>query len=213
VVKRIRSFLIVLPVLISACGVNTINTMEENMKSLPTYQKYFFDSNKKLFGIDENGLQPVAVLDQDGDIMSLYDFFSVSGKLYLTVKSMQESLDEDGNPIMDEITTYYEQSNGAIQEVSSIPARPVQGRKQLNNSEFTITNNVYNGQDVSDLQNIFIGSGIERFILLNAYCYFQGVGLWIYVKEGRGDIRPEGLYYWPVDKPSLSRVKGKGEIW
>lgn len=199
---------------LNSCETNTMG--ENNMQPIPAYQNYFFDDNKNVFGISEEGLTPVKFLDNSGQETEVNDFFSVNGKYYITVKSMQETeeLDEEGSPVMEEISTYYEQSNNTIQEVQSIPARPVQGRKQLNNSEFTITDNEYKGTPVSDLRNLFMNSGIERFLLLNAYSYIQGVGLWIYVKEGREPVRPsESLYFWPVDKPSMQKMKEKGEIW
>lgn len=223
--KKILYLFIVL-FFIGCDGTDTIKKGDKNMpEPIPTYQNYFYDESKKLYGIDSdpyNRLVLIPLLNSQGKTIPLTDFFSKDGALYFTVTIQVQSVDENddpivdefGNPVMEDKILYYKQENGKLTNEVSVPARPAQGRKQLNNSEFTIINNTYDGQDVSDLRNIAIGSGIERFLLLNAYSYFPGECLFFYVKEGREPVRPdESLYVWHIDKPSVQRIAEKGEIW
>lgn len=208
-----KLLLVLLIILIASC-----NTLEDKdmLASLPVYPKYFVDTNKKLFGLGNEGIIPVPILDTEGDTVSINDFFTVNGVIYITKTTSVQMEDpvNSGEFITETLTVYYKQEGGVMTEVENIPAKPSQGRKQLLNSEFTMEDFDYQGTLCTDTRNLYMSSGIERNILINAYCYIAGYGLYFYIKIGRDPvIRPEGLYFWPLDKPAVQKMKDIGEIW
>lgn len=186
------------------------------LASLPIYPKYFVDTNKKLFGLSDQGIISIPILDTNGDTTTIDDFFSVDGIIYITRTTTVE-VEDPNNPgtfITETLNTFYKQEDGIMSEVPNIPAKPTQGRKQLLSSEFTMEDFDYLGTLCTDIRNLYMSSGIERNYLVNAYCYITGYGLYFYIKEGRDPvIRPEGLYFWPLAKPAIQKMKDIGEVW
>ena len=87
----------------------------------------------------------------------------------------------------------------------------------MNTEEFIIENFDYEGTSCSDVKNIVIESGVERFFMVDGFSHFPGIGLFFNVSDGRYNetkmVRDKALYFWPVDKPSINIVLDPGELW
>jgi len=187
------------------------------IKPVTEFQNYFLKtSNNQLYGFDIQGVKKIDVIDQDGDAVTLKDFFTVSGNLYFTI-SEAEATETDGNTVYESVTKYYKQSEGEITEISELPTRPAIGRVLLSNSEFIISTFIYNGTTCSDVKNLEVlklnPKFLERFIMVDGFCYLSGVGLYFNVSEGRGKARTPGLYFWNVGNMSIEKITECGEIW
>jgi len=185
------------------------------LKPIPTFQNYFIDSNKNLFGLSENGLTKIELKKDDDTEIKPMDFFSKSGDLFLSV---DESETIDGEMI--ESIGYYKQSGGVVTSIQQLPTKPAISRSQLLNSEFSIENFDYQGKMCSDVKNLVEStpSGIERFFMVNGFAYFPEKGLFFNVADGRYNeihrVREKGLYYWPSNRSAVDMVHAEdGEIW
>ena len=191
-----------------------ITTEEIKMiKPIPEYQNYFFTNNGALFGLDESGATRINITDDEENPINIADFFIKKGDLYLIEITIDNTDPE--NPVETEI--YHKQSGGEVTTVTSLPTRPTLSRSQLNTEEFTIENFDYEGKMCSDVRNLKIESGVERFFMVDGFLYLPDVGLFFNVSDGRYNettmVRDKALYFWPVNKPSINVVLDPGKLW
>lgn len=187
------------------------------LKPITEFQNYFFKENKKLFGFDEQGVKSVDVIDQDGDEVSINDFFISAGVIYMSAQEV-ETIVVDGETVSENVTTFYSQENGVINSITALPTKPIQSRSSLKNSEFEIYEYDYVGggktTNCTDVKNVSAGNIVERFIgLVNGFSYFPNDGLYFYTVEGRGVARSAGLYFWKSGENGLTQIDGAGEVW
>ncbi len=198
---------------ITACNVDTYYFYGGN-QMIPEYQNYFVTESGQLYGLDEQGAKRINPVDEEETPITISDFFIKGGDVYFTVQDIDNTDPE--NPVVNE--TYYKQKNGNAEIISSIPSKPGIVRVSLNNEEFTIENFDYQGKACSDVRNLVTESGLERFFMVDGSSHFPGIGLYINVSDGRYNerimVRDKGLYFWPVDKPSMNIViPGLGVLW
>jgi len=185
------------------------------LKSIPRCQNYYFTSSgqKKIYGFTEGNVTPsLDIIDQDGEPLMLTDFFAIGKDLYFTT----QEVDNTDPEILATKTVFYKQDkNDAVNKVASLPTKPELQRSSLSNPEFSIKDFDYQGQMCSDVNNITsVKTGPERFLLVNGYSYFTGIGLYFNIKKGRPKVRKPGLAFWPVESVGYNYVKlPEGEIW
>lgn len=187
------------------------------LKPIPKHQNYFLSKEKKLFGLSENGVIPIILEDDknSGEI-PLKDFFSKSGALYIHIQVITPSANTEEQPITTDL--YFKQNaDGVISSIQDLPTRPTISRVQCDNGEFTIKNFTWNEKLCSDVVNVAVSSGIDRFFMCDGYAYFPGFGMYLNVSDGRYNdthmVRDKGLYYWKVNQMVPERITEPGEIW
>ena len=197
------------------------------LKPIKKTQNYFLQENKTLISINYDGLEVCEIIDQDGDELKLIDFFKKDESLYFTILSHEEIenpdydetlLPEDEGYKPEFITVekelYYKQLDGKVTTLKTKPVKPELVNTHVNNDVFKSFETEYNGENYIDIKNVFMDSGIERNKIVNGYANVNEVGLYFYIKIGRDEtIRPEGLYFWPKNRTSISKIMSKGELW
>jgi len=183
------------------------------MKPITEFQNYFFTDSNQLSGIAADDVEIITVVDNEDNPIQLFDFFSKSGDLYFHIKDQDNSDPE--NPVT--VDKYFCQSSGIISEITSLPDNPAISRSQFVNADYSIENFTYEGTLCSDVRNLLMESGIERFFMVDGYSLFEGAGFYFNVSDGRYNeetmVREPGLYFWPINRKGISRIKEKGNIW
>lgn len=186
------------------------------IKPIANYDAYFLTKDSKLYGIDIQGVKKIDVIDQDGDEVKLNDFFISGGNLFFSVTEI-DTVEIDGNNVSEGITYFYKQSKGEITKVDKLPAKPVQSRSHYEHAEFTIKDTKYENKDYTDVKNLIVTSGIERFLMVDNFLHYDGQGIYFNVSDGRYNevitVRDEGLYFWDVTKSAIEYMIGEGIMW
>ena len=185
------------------------------IKPITTYDAYFL-SNKNLFGIDIQGVKQIEIIDEDGDDVSLLDFFTSFGTLYFSVLE-DDSVEVDGETVTESVINFYSQKNDTVTKISALPEKPVLSRSKYEHAEFSISDMEYQGKDYTDVKNIAVVSGVERFLMVDNFVHYQGQGLYFNVSDGRYNdkvvVRKNGLYFWDVTKKAIEFIKNEGVMW
>lgn len=180
------------------------------IKPISNFDAYFLTSGdgKKLYGIDIQGVKKIDVIDQDGDEVTINDFFTSGGSLFFAVTEIEEETSA---------TNFYKQSAGTITKLDALPEKPKQGRISYDSPEFTIKETVYEGATYTDVKNIVVTSGIERMKMVNNFLHFMGQGLYFCVSDGRYNevvrVREAGLYFWDTNKSGCEYLLNEGVMW
>jgi len=184
------------------------------IKPIAQHQNYYFTpAQKKIYGLTAEGVtDEIEIIDQDGEPVKLIDFWTKNGELYFSVEEIDDSNQED---MQTKICYYKQDKSGKVSQLATEPTRPELHRVILENGEFSIKNFDYHGTICSDVKNeTQKDSGIERFLLVNGFSHFPGVGLFFNIAEGRPKVRKTGLAFWPLKSQSYQYVKlPNGEIW
>jgi hypothetical protein len=195
------------------------------IKPIKTHDAYFFSNEKRLWGIEEKQIKNIEVIDQDGDVVTINDFFTKSGSIYFQVTEIEtektEIEDGKGNKekvdVDKMIVRCYCQKAGTITEISELPERPAANRSHLNTKEFSITDFDFEGKPCSDVKNLTRESGIERFFMVDGFYHYEGSGLFFAVSDGRYNeetvVREAGLYYWSTKNSGIEYLERKGTFW
>ena len=192
---------------------------------------YYKPDSKKLYGIIGTVVKRIDLIDQDGDLIEINDFFMKGGDLYFslleteTIEKEIEYEDEDGKiktkkeNFYEPVLYHYRQKNEKSELIENLPERPKQYRAHLKHDEFVIEDGKHEDKDYSDVRNLCIISGLERFEMVDNFLHIPGKGLFISVSAGRGEelgIRPKGLYFWECTEKSIQHgymVAGLGIMW
>ena len=198
------------------------------IKPIETFDAYFsaVDGNKKkLFGLAADKITVIEVMDQDGDVVAINDFFTKGGALFISVDEVEttttEATDSEGNMIDVEsqmITAhFYQQKNKNVIELESMPERPPLNRAHYDSKEFTITETKYDDKMHSDVKNVVASSGTERFFMVDGFYHFKGAGLFFNVAYGRYNdvliVRRNGLYFWSGKNKDVEYLVGDGTLY
>jgi len=143
--------------------------------------------------------------------VNLTDFFIKSEDKYFTVKTIDTTDPE--NPV--EIVTHYKQSSGAVEEIGTLPSKPESKRIKMANSDFSISDFDYLGTIYSDVVNKAMSTGMMRCGKIDGFSYFSGDGggLYLNVSEKQESQYSQGLYFYPVNRTSSSKVLDAGRLW
>lgn len=191
------------------------------IKPVKTYDAYFMSTEiVKLYGLESDKVTVIDVIDQDGDVIKMKDFFTKSGVLYFaTIENEIQMIDDVETTI--QVKHFYSQKDGKITELDSLPAKPTTSRAHYTSKEFTISDFDYKGKECTDVKNLTCNSGIERFFMVDAFHHFDGKGIYFNVSDGRyaivdgsrNYVRWEGLYFWGVGKKPVEYLVGDGSLW
>jgi len=178
------------------------------MKTIKFYNTFFYSENKKLYGFIKNTPVEIDIINQDGDLLILEDFFKKNDELYFKTKEIDYTDPE--NPI--EEIKFFKQKNEDLIELEKLPNKPSISRVQLKDDIFSIQNFRYESILCSDVKNLKIKSGIERFYLVDGYSKLEN-GLLFNVSEGRPGVKEPGLYFWSENKFSIDKIFNKGILY
>lgn len=191
------------------------------IKPIKTYDAYFMSTDiVKLYGLESDKITVIDVIDQDGDIITLKDFFTKSGVLYFaTIENESQMIDDVETTI--QVEHFYSQKDGKITELDSLPEKPTTNRAHYTSKEFTISDFDYKGKACTDVKNLTCASGIERFFMVDNFIHFDGKGIYFNVPDGRyavvdgsrNYVRIEGLYFWGVGIKPVEYLVGDGSLW
>lgn len=165
--------------------------------SIPNYDKYFLLHLMKLFGLSDDGLIAIELE------YKLKEFFKIDDIIYLSIEVPVEDSES--------VTYYYQQENGSIENVKSIPEKPVQGWSVYKSNNFELIQDDYEGQAISKIFNTYF-KGSATFIKING-CYETKNGLIFNVLESILPGKPAGLYFFPINRTSVSKFMENGEVW
>lgn len=188
------------------------------IKPISTFDAYFHKTeNKKLYGIDLQGVKEIEIIDQDGDEVVLLDFFTKAGAIYFSVNEV-DTVEVDGQTVTETINNFYKQDGETVTKISALPDRPVQSRISYEHAEFSIKEATWNGGTYTDVKNLTVTSGIERFAMVPNFYHFTGQGIFVHVSDGRYNevvtVRDKGLYFWGTNDRAISYIiQGEGVMW
>lgn len=178
------------------------------LELIPKYDKYFFEHNSKnLFGFTGEGLEQIHVKTVQDEIIKIFDFFIQDDIIYIS-REILENQGTEEEPDMKNVVHYYKQEKKIMTEITDFPLRPIQEQTKYESANWKI---IYD-KDISKVFNLFFkGSAVFRHV---SGCYENIEGLYFNVLAS--EIMPgrsEGLYFFPKNRTSVTKIKEKGEIW
>ena len=203
---------------------NNIIVIEEEqleMKFIANYDSYFFKTgNKKgLFGLITKEEFPyfeqtqIPIVDNEDKELNLEDFFIKDEYLYITILDKVE-VGAEGKETKTYL--YFKQKVGTeeIKSCKTIPDKPILERSTMqDNGEFYIDTFIYKEKEYSDVRNTKLGSGIDRYKMIDGFYFVPSKGLFYNASEGRDGAREPGLYFWSVTTCLTGKINSVGEIW
>jgi hypothetical protein len=180
------------------------------LKPIKEYDAYFLTENKALYGINDSGIEIIITKDIEGKLLKVNDFFKFNNKLYFEFIFYKENENQK---------KYFVQSNNITKKIYDLPTKPVSSRSIMISGAFSIQNFNYIDPNTdesilcSDIKNLNMQSGIERFVLVNGYKEYLYNGLYFNVEIGRGDTRKPGLYFWKWNKTTPTMLEEKGLLY
>ena len=195
----------------STTNINT-PTPPERMINIMTpiqlYDNYFLDESNNIFGIDNTGLTPILIVDENENELYLETFFKLDDDLYFEILT---STPEDN------FIDYFKQSENTISIINILPTKPELLRPIWRNDDFGLSQTNVDGILCTDVRNFYMSSGIERFFMVNGTAYVSDHGLYFNVTDGRYNeeiiVRENALYFWDKSLIFPEKVKEVGEIW
>lgn len=202
------------------------------IKAIKECDGYFFnEENKKLYGINGTEIGQIDVIDQDGDVVKLKDFFVKSKTLNFMVEEYEqvEVKDKESKEtitVNQAVEKYYSQKNESISENKNWTEKPEKTKQQIKHSKFSVSTIEYKknpqapGVQISEVLNEDknVNTGCERFGTVDGIMMVEGSGLWFSTPDGRKSekvvARWEGLYYWGINRKNVDLViKGSGRLY
>ena len=166
----------------------------------------------KLFGIDGDQLEEIVLMDTEDKMQPLEKFFIKDGMIYMSVEVREQGdAIPDTDPVQYEAVLkeyFFEQENGDLQTIPSIPEIPPSERVQFSDTVFQINNTTYGELETS---NVLQMPAVMAFKMING-CLRVTNGLWFSVTESYSS-RLKGVYFWAIDTGGPKRVKESGRIW
>lgn len=179
------------------------------LKPIVDYDKYFYCSNR-VYGFSSEGIEQVEFIDTKDEPVQITDFFRHENIIYMT-QIIFENQGTEEEPVMENVNYYYKQVKGKVTQIENLPDRPEQEYSEFGSSNWEIEKVVFEDGFVSNVTNLFF-KGQSRFIKISGY-YEGEEGLFYNVLESGKPGLQEGLYYFPKEKTSPTRINDKGEIW
>ena len=201
---------------ISICDTIPKNEMECNMKAVKNFEHYFFTDNGQLFGVDDQFLKRIEPIDQDGDLLWVVGFNKSKEKgedvLYFTTIET----DSTDTKAQVQVEKHYKQLCGEMTEERTGTVYQTPARSKLSGVNFSIKDFDYQGTACSDVRNLPMKSGIERFFMVDGF-FENDLGLFFNVSDGRYNettmVRQPGLYFWDIKSKGITRMTEKGELF
>lgn len=130
------------------------------IQPIAQYPHYYFQSGR-LIGLSENildeGLVVIDVWDTDEHLVTVKDFFKKDNVLYIeTIETENTGTEEE--PVIEQVTHYYSQTNGTIKEIEALPEPPAIGYSTHNSKNFTVLQDSYESEPISRIKNNFMKS-------------------------------------------------------
>lgn len=122
--------------------------------------------------------------------------------------------------VIDGNNRFFKQLYGEIIEVDAdgMMRHPDCVNVQMNNSRFSITNNIWTTYTVSDIRNLTLNTGASRTIkctgyFVGSYLQYYDYGLWFATQDDISLLR-SGLYFYPEnDTAPIKVIDEAGELW
>ena len=184
------------------------------MNPIQEYDKYFVQDNS-IWGINQKGLEKIEISTTKNRVIKHFVFFVIDNIIYYGIREYEqtEEKDENGDKVTSSVEyTYYYQQNGlTVENIEEIPDEPEQTRIEYSSNNFSITIEDFEGTPVSDLKNIYFKNGVRFRSITGAYEIETGI---IFnVSESGIRSKKEGLYFFPLNRTSCSKMKEKGKMY
>jgi len=172
---------------------------------------YFVNQNKKVFIFTDHEPEEIIFKDKNNEPVQISDFFKIGEDVYIS-RIVSEDMGDEGKPDIQDSTYHYKQSKGKIIDISEKPQeKPIQNYSSYTSDNWIVKKTAFEDGFVSDIKNQFFKGG-ARFRHVFG-CFEIETGLFFNVLESGKPGLQEGLYFFPVERTSCSRVQEKGEIW
>jgi len=189
------------------------------LSPITKYPAYILDQCGTLWGIPATlqGMYDRVKIDiskDDGSIIpvSEIDFFTLDGIIYLIHKY---TTTDSAGATADAID-YYKQTGGVIEQVDTIPTKPVETRASYHGTRWLLETSVINCVECSYLYNLDAA-------MIEAQGNYGGKGAYMkawpmvsgYVELDKGILvmTQDGALFWPVNRAAGSEVSEKGRLW
>ena len=182
------------------------------IEPIKEYDKYFVQNSNIIFGIGENGPERITfIATKEKNEIIPFDFFAINGIIYFGIDLMEKEKDKDDEEISVKKQYFYKQEKSTVTNIDELPEKPEQTRIEYASNNFSITIENFEGTPVSDLKNIYFKNGVRFRAITGAYEIETG----IIFNVSKSGIRSkkEGLYFFPLNRTSCSKIKEKGEIY
>lgn len=190
------------------------------LKPIQEYDNYYY-MNNKIYGISKEGLNKEPIIlepEKKENSIVIKDFFKINKKLYFEVITI-ENTGTTEEPAFEEKTYYYQQKNSSIKDIdiSEFPEKPVEERiKKYKSENFEVFTDKspkkYGDITLSKIDNLYLGKGKSTFKMITG-CVETDIGLIFNVSESGFPGRPEGLYIFPYNSQSVSKITEKGVFY
>lgn len=178
------------------------------LKPIPEYDKYLYSNNRVLAFTDE-GFEGISFVNTKDEPIQITDFFRFEDAIYINTV-IPENTGTEEEPVIENIPYYYKQLSGKVTELETIPDKPEQPYEECGSSNWEIEKVVFEDYFVSNITNLYF-KGQARFIKVSGH-YESDNGLFFNViQSGKPGLR-EGLYFFPKDRTSCSKIKDPGQI-
>ena len=183
------------------------------LKSIVKHEKYFFDTNKKVFAITDDGFEEIIFETEiENEIVNIADFFVVDDAIYMKRDVDEEEEDGGGEKKTKKVRHCYMQEDNSIIELDEedFPEKPEIIQEYLSKN-WSITRVPFEGSFVSHVKNLYF-KGMAAFVDISGFHEVE-TGLYFNVIEsGKPGLTP-GLYFFPINRKSPNKVKEIGKVW
>ena len=129
------------------------------IKKIDWYNNYIV-SNNNVSGLQGKELIPVKPEDKEGNVYSFADFFKLDGRVYFSIKTIEDGKDK---------TYYFQQDSKTIKEIeeSVYPEIPASNYVEMESEPFKIETVKYNDMDTSRIY--ILKEAISLIVLLSCW--------------------------------------------